>query len=173
MQHEPKIEMLRTHPGLNTMSDRALRKLSSLVDDLTVPAGKVLQREGALVRAAYVVTEGRVALKKAGRTVEVLERGSLIGSCRPSDRMGAESAAITLTETRVLVMTMPVLFALMDEPAFTNPPAAATVPAWAPPSEVPAFPGSSRRGWAAAIRPSHLRRRDPRRKTAPGLAVAP
>src|SRR5437763_1172267 len=54
---DPVINTLRNVPGLRGQSDRALTALAPLVDEVDIPAGERLTREGLVAKEAFVVVE--------------------------------------------------------------------------------------------------------------------
>ena len=58
-RHSDKVGVLKSVPLLGTMSRRNLDLIARHADEVSVPAGKVLAREGGLCREFFVVLEGR------------------------------------------------------------------------------------------------------------------
>ncbi len=65
-----KIELLRNVALFSSCSDRELRKIAALADEVEVPAGHVLIQAGQEGSGMFVLEEGTVAVEIPGKTFE-------------------------------------------------------------------------------------------------------
>jgi CRP/FNR family cyclic AMP-dependent transcriptional regulator len=102
---DTKVRLLSGVPLFSACSRGELGRIASLVDQLEVPAGKVLAREGDPGWEFFVVCEGRATATKRGRKVGSLGRGSFFGEMSLLDE-GPRSATVTAeTDMQLLVLT--------------------------------------------------------------------
>jgi len=102
---DAKIELLRGVPLFSSCSKRELSRIASLTDQVEVPEGKVLMREGDPGSEFFVVVEGqaRVVVRDRGR-VTPLEPGASFGELSLLDQ-GPRSATVEAeTDMEVLVL---------------------------------------------------------------------
>jgi CRP/FNR family transcriptional regulator, cyclic AMP receptor protein len=112
---DAKVRLLSGVSLFSACSRGELGRIASLVDQLEVPKGKVLAREGDPGWEFFVVCEGRAEVTKRGRTVSSLGRGSFFGEMSLLDE-GPRSATVTAeTEMQLLVLTSRSFSALIAE----------------------------------------------------------
>src|SRR5688500_13975113 len=99
-----KVQALRGVPGLRGLRDHDLAEVARLVDEATIPAGRVLIEEGTRGDQAFLVLSG---------TADVLLGGELIGQVTPGDILGElamvdlgprSATVVAATPMRVLVV---------------------------------------------------------------------
>ena len=76
---DPKIEILKSIPLFSGLAGGELERIARLLDEVDVPAGKVLMRQGELGAEMFIVVSGRFTIERDGRTIA--ERG-------PGDSLG-------------------------------------------------------------------------------------
>jgi len=76
---DQKLELLKRTPLLSDLGRRELEEVERLVDEVDVPAGKVLMREGDAGREFFVLVNGTVAIDRGGTRVRTLEAGDFFG----------------------------------------------------------------------------------------------
>jgi CRP/FNR family transcriptional regulator, cyclic AMP receptor protein len=116
-----RLEHLRQVPGFRGCSTKQLRLVARLSDELTVPCGTVLLREGSAGREAFLILEGTVAETRGGDLVASLGTGDIFGELAALDP-GPRDATITATsELKVLVVGPRELSSLIQEvPSFST-----------------------------------------------------
>lgn len=117
--HDPKVELLKTHPGLGRLPDRKLARVAKWVDHVEFPEGTVIVREGSVTPEAFVIARGEVELTRQGRRVGLLDSGDLLGyHLLISQGSGIRAQATALTPVDAIVMPVRTLMGLMQEPGF-------------------------------------------------------
>ncbi len=86
-------------------SGAELRKIRSSLDEVRVPAGKLLVEEGRIGQEFFIIVEGRAAVTRNGRKVATLGEGSHFGELALLDRRPRSASVISETEMDVLVMS--------------------------------------------------------------------
>jgi CRP-like cAMP-binding protein len=74
-----KLELLKRTPLLEGLGRRELEAVGMLVDEIDVPAGQVLMRQGDPGREFFVLVTGNVAIDRGGTQVRTLEAGDFFG----------------------------------------------------------------------------------------------
>jgi CRP-like cAMP-binding protein len=99
-----KIDLLRGVPLFSACSKQELSRIASLADEIEVPKGRVLTREGDAGRECFVVVEGKAKAGIRGRRSRSLGPGSFFGEMSLLDQ-GPRSATVTAeTDMRLLVL---------------------------------------------------------------------
>jgi len=101
---DPKIERLRSVPGLAGTSDKELVRLLPYVDEAELAAGHVLMEEGKPGREAFVIVEGEAEVALQGSVVTRLGPGELIGEMALLDHSPRSATVTAATPMRVLVL---------------------------------------------------------------------
>jgi CRP-like cAMP-binding protein len=105
LRRDAKIELLRQAPLFAHCSKAELAQLSVLADEIDLPAGKALTREGETGREFFVLIEGEAEVRRKGRKVNTMGPGDFFGeialvTARP------RTATVTATSpVRLLVVT--------------------------------------------------------------------
>ena len=102
-----KIDILNKVPLFSGLSKRAMNEIAKITDEIDLPAGKELIREGDPGRQFFVLLEGGAEVLRKGRKVNTLGAGDFFREIslvteRPT------TAAVTLTEpSSALVISRP------------------------------------------------------------------
>lgn len=100
-----RLDMLRRLAPFSGCSDKELRKLDSLLDEATVPAGKELTAVGQHGTQAFVIVEGAAEARIGDRHLADFGPGDVIGEMALLDRRAGRTATVVTTvPTTVLVM---------------------------------------------------------------------
>lgn len=98
------IDHLANIPLFNALSRKELGILAKLCDEITVPAGKVLVKQGTVGYECFVIVEGSALVERDGRSITNLGPGAYFGELALLDK-GPRSATVTATtDMTVLVM---------------------------------------------------------------------
>lgn len=105
LRADRKRELIKAVPLFAHCSKRELVRLSSELDEIRMPAGKVLIRQGALGREFMVLVEGTAEVTKDGRLVNHLRAGDFLGEIALLSG-GPRTATVTTTsDADLLVLT--------------------------------------------------------------------
>lgn len=115
VKSDQKLKLLATVPLFARLRGRALERVGQLADEVDVPAGRVLIRQGTTGHEFFIVIEGRVRVERDGRPVSVRGAGDFVGEIALIDE-GPRSATVT-TETpcRLLVLNHREFHTLLSE----------------------------------------------------------
>jgi CRP/FNR family cyclic AMP-dependent transcriptional regulator len=109
-----KVDLLRKVPLFSELSGRDLGELSGLVDEVDVPAGKVLCQEGQTGEEFFVIVDGSVRVERGGRELAILGPGQFLGEFSLIDEGPRVATATTTTAGRLLVIGHREFHSLMD-----------------------------------------------------------
>ena len=118
---DAKIQLLSGVSLFSACNRGELGRIASLVDQVEVPVGKTLAREGDPGWEFFIVCEGRAKATKRGRKVALLDRGSFFGEMSLLDG-GPRSATVTAeTDMQLLVLSSRSFSALIaDNPSVSR-----------------------------------------------------
>jgi CRP-like cAMP-binding protein len=102
---DPWLDELREVPVLSACNRRELEIVGRNADEVQLPAGAVLTREGAVGHECFILTEGEAVVTMRGRKIARLGRGAIIGEMAAIDNKPRSATVATTKPTRVLVMT--------------------------------------------------------------------
>lgn len=91
-------------PLFSTCRPEELRRVCKLVDEVVVPPGTVLCRQGVVGREAFVIADGRVGVSVSGRHAAVLGSGELVGETALLTGGARMATVVTLVPTRIFVI---------------------------------------------------------------------
>lgn len=115
MARDEKLDVLRRIPIFSGFDKRQLERLGMLADEVDVPAGKPLMRQGEIGSDMMVLVSGRVSVERDGQRLNTLGAGDFFGEIALLDD-GPRTATVTTEEpTRLLVLNHREFHALMDE----------------------------------------------------------
>jgi CRP-like cAMP-binding protein len=112
---DPKLDLLRSIGLFSRLDRRDLERLGQLVDEVELPADKVLMRQGDSGAEAFIVVSGRLAVVRNGQPLQDRGPGEIVGEIALLSE-GPRMATVTTAErSRLLVLGHREFHALMDE----------------------------------------------------------
>jgi CRP-like cAMP-binding protein len=117
---DTKTELLKQVPLFAGTSANELRQIASRVDEIDVPAGYTLTREGDRGREFVVLVQGEATVENDGRVIATLGDGDFLGEIALLLYTQRTATVRTTTPSRLLVMTERDFRTLVDDvPAFS------------------------------------------------------
>ena len=116
MKHkDPKLAALHALPLFAGCTQKELTQIASLGDVVTMPASRVLLKEGGHPDEAYVVVSGEAIVSRGEQEVARVGAGELLGEMSIVDGPQSRTATVTAaTEMDLLVFTPRAFSALLD-----------------------------------------------------------
>lgn len=99
LKKDARVELLRKVSLFETLSKAELRQLATAADEIDLPEGKVLMREGETGREFFVLVDGTVRVSRNSR--KVIDLG-------PGDWVGEIALLTSSPRTATVVATSPV-----------------------------------------------------------------
>jgi|AntDryMetagUQ889_1029465.scaffolds.fasta_scaffold07708_2 CRP-like cAMP-binding protein len=112
---DEKLDLLHSIPLFAGFGQRELERLGMLTDQVDLPAGRVLMRQGETGHEMFVIVRGRAEIERDGRVVAQRGNGDIVGEIALVDK-GPRTATVTLREpSQLLVVARRDFHALMEE----------------------------------------------------------
>ena len=108
-----KIELLKQVPLFADCSKRELQEISRVADELDLPAGYELTREGAVGHELVVIAEGAADVSRRGRKINTVGAGDFVGEIALVTDSPRTATVRTTAETHALILTRRDFRALM------------------------------------------------------------
>ena len=103
MARDEKLDTLRTVPLFAGLGVRELERLSALTDEVELPAGRVLMRQGEPGEELFVLLRGAARVERDGLDFERPDDTGVFGEIALVDG-GLRSATVTLTADSSLLV---------------------------------------------------------------------
>ena len=94
---DPKTATLAGLPMFAGLDQRSLEAVAVLADEVSLPAGTVLVREGDPADAFYVIVKGTVHIERAGSLVRSMSDGGFLGEIGLLEDRDRSATAICAT----------------------------------------------------------------------------
>ncbi len=100
-----KIELIKRVPLFSRCTKKELAAIAGEADELVVPEGKTLTRQGATGSEFVVIVEGSAEVRKNGRKINRLGAGDFLGEIALISGAARTATVTTTSEARILVLT--------------------------------------------------------------------
>ena len=115
MARDAKLDLLHRIPLFSGLDRHQIERLGQLAEEVDVPAGKVLIRQGDRGGDLMVLASGQVSVERDGALLRTLGSGEFFGEIALVDG-GPRTATITTREpSRLVVLGHREFHAMMDE----------------------------------------------------------
>lgn len=114
LRRNAKIELIQGAPLFTRLSRKELGEVAQVADEIELPAGKTLMREGDRGREFYVLVDGCVEVRKSGRKINTLGPGDFFGEIALVSRAPRSATVTTTTPVRALVITEQAFRGVLD-----------------------------------------------------------
>ena len=105
LHKDAKMKLIASVPLFAGCSRRELREIASLADELLVPGGTVLAREGQSGKEFVVIVQGAADVRRRGRKVNTLRAGDFLGEIALLSGKPRSATVTTTQPTHALVLT--------------------------------------------------------------------
>lgn len=102
---DTKVEALKRAPLFEGLSKKELAQLARVSEDLEVPAGDVLCKEGDTGREFFVIVEGQTKVTANGRKIAERGSGDFVGEIALLEDTSRTATVTATTPLRVFVLT--------------------------------------------------------------------
>ena len=115
MSRNPKVEQLRKIPLFDHCSKRELAGLAALVDELELPEGQTLAREGERGKEFLVLADGIADVASGGEVVNRLGPGDFFGEISLVTGEPRTATVTTRSPSRLLIFSAPAFRSLLHD----------------------------------------------------------
>jgi len=105
LHRNAKAELLRSVPLFEGCSKRELTEIGAIADELDLPAGRTLIKEGQRGREFFALAEGSVDVHQGGRKLRSLGSGDFFGEIALVSKVPRTTTITSTTPVRLLVIT--------------------------------------------------------------------
>ena len=114
-KRDAKIARLANVPMFSACSKKDLDTLARLADEITVPEGKEIIREGDSGHEFYVVIEGKATVSRGGHEVGALGAGDYFGELALLDGQKRDATIVATAPTELLVIGVREFVTLLED----------------------------------------------------------
>jgi CRP/FNR family transcriptional regulator, cyclic AMP receptor protein len=100
-----KVELMRKVPLFSKLSRKHLQEVAGVADEIDLPAGKELTKEGERGREFFVLLEGAADVHQEGRRIRTLGEGDFLGEIALVTKLPRTATVTTTSPVRALVIT--------------------------------------------------------------------
>ena len=115
MATDEKLELLKTVPLFATCDAREIERLGMLVEEVDLPAGRVLFTEGETADELFIIVSGQVRVERDGAVLANRGPGEFFGEIALVAGGPRTATATCVTPCRLLVVVRHDFHSLMDE----------------------------------------------------------
>jgi CRP/FNR family transcriptional regulator, cyclic AMP receptor protein len=114
LRKNAKIELIKRVPLFSHCSKKELGLVAQIADEIDLPEGKTLMREGDRGREFFVLVEGSADVRRRNRKVNTLGGGDFFGEIALVSQQPRTATVTTSSPVRALVVTEQSFRSLLD-----------------------------------------------------------
>lgn len=111
---DTKLDLLRRVPLFAGCGKDSLGQIGQLADEVDVPDGYVLMKQGDRAREFFLIVDGRVRIEQDGKQIASLGPGEFLGEIGLIDEGERTASAVTEGPAKLLVITHQGFDSLLD-----------------------------------------------------------
>lgn len=100
-----KVELLKGVPLFARCSKKELAEIATIADEIDLPEGKQLTKEGGRGREFFVLLDGSADVRRNGRKVKTLGSGDFLGEIALVTKTPRTATVTTTSPVRALVVS--------------------------------------------------------------------
>jgi CRP/FNR family transcriptional regulator, cyclic AMP receptor protein len=114
-KQDTKVEALSKAPLFEGLSKKELAQLARVSEDMEIPEGATLTREGDLGQEFFVIVDGKAEIKRKGKDLGTRGPGDFIGEIALVEEVPRTATVKAKTEVRAFVLTRTDFLHLLEE----------------------------------------------------------
>jgi CRP-like cAMP-binding protein len=111
---DQKLELLKRTPLLAGLNEHDLEEVGRLADEVDVPAGKVLTKQGDPGREFFMIVDGAVRIERGGQLIRTIGPGEFFGDIALVVERPRMATATADADSQLLVVGHREFHSLMD-----------------------------------------------------------
>jgi CRP-like cAMP-binding protein len=115
MRRDAKVELISRVPLFEHCSKRELAAIAAIADQVELPEGRVLVKEGELGREFFVLVDGTVEVRKGAQQLAMLRAGDFFGEIALVSNSPRTATVETVSPVRALVVSSRDFWTFLDE----------------------------------------------------------
>jgi CRP-like cAMP-binding protein len=115
MARDAKIDQLSQVRLFSAFNKKELGLIARASDEVSVPAGRELVKQGALGHEFFLILDGECSVRRDGRHVATLKDGDYFGELALLDRGPRTATVVAETPARLLVLGQREFNSVLDE----------------------------------------------------------
>src|SRR5262245_30579286 len=104
LRKNSKVELLSTVPLFAGLSKAQLGQLASIADEIDLPEGRVIIREGERGREFFIVLEGEAEVRRNGKKLATRRAGEFVGEIALVSDIPRVATVTAISPLRALVI---------------------------------------------------------------------
>jgi len=104
MRKDAKVALIKSVPLFAGLAQSQLAEVASIADEIDLPQGKVLMRQGERGREFFALLEGEVEIRRNGRKLATRGQGDFVGEIALLSERPRVATVTALTPVRALVI---------------------------------------------------------------------
>jgi CRP/FNR family transcriptional regulator, cyclic AMP receptor protein len=112
---DTKVQALKGAPLFEGLSKKELTQLARVSEDLEIPKGATLTKEGDIGHEFFVIVEGETQVKRKGRSLGTRGAGDFVGEIALLEQVPRTATVTAKTDLRVFVLTHTDFLHLLEE----------------------------------------------------------
>jgi CRP/FNR family transcriptional regulator, cyclic AMP receptor protein len=100
-----KVELLKSVPLFARCSKKELAEIATIADEIDLPEGKQLTREGGRGREFFILLEGNAEVRRKKRKIGTLGPGDFLGEIALVTKVPRTATVTTASPVRALVVS--------------------------------------------------------------------
>jgi len=112
---DTKVERLRHIPLFEGLDKHALEEVAQLADEIDVPDGYTLIREGTFGDQFILIIEGKVRIERGGQTIRTMGDGEFLGEIALIDKGRTTATATTEGPARLFIVGHQAFHSLLEQ----------------------------------------------------------
>ena len=101
---DAKIDLIAKVPLFAGLSKRQLAQVASIADEIDLPQGKILTREGERGREFFILLEGEAEVRRKGRKLATRRAGEFFGEIALVSNVSRVATVTAATPVQALVV---------------------------------------------------------------------
>jgi CRP/FNR family cyclic AMP-dependent transcriptional regulator len=114
LRKNAKVELIKRVPLFSHCSKKELGLIARIADEIDLPEGKTLMREGDRGREFFVLVDGNADVRRRGRKLNSLGAGDFFGEIALVSHRPRTATVTTTSPVRALVVTEQSFRSLLD-----------------------------------------------------------